>query len=243
MEKDRKIFIGIILILLLFTFVASILAFQEKKEQNSNKKESDAFLFKQEYESLNGAIQESSGKNYQVVTIPLKNPVDILNEEEAISLLESGTGLLYLGFPECPWCRSMIPVLLKTLDNMNISSLSYLNIFDIRDTYVLNAKNKLEKTKEGTEKYYKMLEILDEFLDEYTLETSKGKVVDTKEKRILAPSVIAIKNGKVVGIHVGTVASQKDPYQELTTKEEEELSNSYIKLINQVYDLNCDESC
>lgn len=31
--------------------------------------------------------------------------------EEIINILEHGTGIVYLGFPECPWCQAYVKFL------------------------------------------------------------------------------------------------------------------------------------
>ena len=142
MDRDKKIFLGIVLLLLVFMIFVGIIVFKEKRE-TSNVDNTEAIIFKNEYETLNNMVNENNGKSYKELIISSNNPVDILSEEETISLLESGTGVLYLGFPECPWCRSMLPVLLQTLDNMNIDKLYYFNIKDKRDTLTLNSKNKV----------------------------------------------------------------------------------------------------
>ncbi len=242
MDKDKKFFLGIIFILLFFMVLVGIVTYKDKKEDPFTIN-NDAIQFKNEYESLNNVVNENDGKTMKELSIPQDNPVDIINEEEAISLLKSGTGILYMGFAECPWSRSMLPVLLQTLDNMNIDRLYYLNIFDIRDTLVLNDQNKVEISEEGTDGYYEMLKLLDDFLNPYYLTGENDKKIDAKEKRIYAPTVIGIKNGQIVGIHTGTVEDQIDPYEPLTQEQEETLSQDFIDLINQVYDVNCDEEC
>lgn len=241
MNKDKKIFIGIILLLLVFMIFVGILAFQDKKEEITNNQ--DAINFKNEYESLNNVVRDKDGKTIKEISISANNPVDILTEEETISFLENGTGIIYLGFPDCPWCRSMLPVLLNALDNMSIDRLYYLNISNIRDTLILDEKNRVEIQEEGTQSYYKMLEIMDAVLDPYYLTALDGKKIDTKEKRIYAPTVVAVKEGKIVDIHVGTVESQEDPYIDLTEEQQEELCNRFIEMIQKVYNVNCDEAC
>jgi len=246
MDKDKKIFLGIILLLLVFMVFVGIIAFRDKKIEDDNKPTSvseDAIKFKEEYESLNGVVNESNGKKTKELSISTTNPVDILTEEETISLLEDGTGILYLGFPECPWCRSMLPVLLNTLDNTSIDKLYYLNIYELRSVLELNKKNKVEVVRKGTDSYYKMLELMDEYLEPYYLTSEDDKKIDTKEKRIYAPTVVAIKDGEIKGIHVSTIDSQKDPYKNLTKKQENELSSIFMDLINEVYDVSCDEAC
>lgn len=241
MDKDKKMFLGIILLLFAFMLFIGILAFQDKKEVIVGS--TDAILFKNEYESLNNVVREKDGKTIKELSISSTNPVDILTEEETVSLLENGTGILYFGFADCPWCRSLLPTLLSTLDNMSIDRLYYLNIGSIRDTLALDEKNKVEVKEEGTKGYYKILELMDGVLEPYYLTTSDGKKIDTKEKRLYAPTVVGVKNGKIVGIHVGTVESQKSGYDDLTEEETKELNGSLMELINKVYDVNCDEAC
>lgn len=242
MEKDKKLFLGIIFVLIAFVIFVSVLAFQEKKEKMGNVS-TDAFTFKKEYESLNNMVHENNGKTMKELTIASDNPVTIVGEEKAVALLENGTGILYMGFSDCPWCRTMVPVLLQSLAALHIDQLYYLNIQEIRDVLVLNDKNKVETIKEGTESYYKMLEIMDSVLEPYYLETENGKKIDTKEKRIYAPAVIGFKDGEIVGAHLGTVESYTDPYQDLTKEQQIELTDSYKELIRRVYDIECDDAC
>ncbi len=242
MDKDKKMFLGIILLLFAFMLFVGILAFRDKREEIASGN-TDALLFKTEYESLNNVVREKDGKTIKELSISSANPVDILTEEETVSLLESGTGILYFGFADCPWCRSLLPVLLSTLDNMSIDRLYYLNVGSIRDTLTLDEKNKVEVKEEGTKGYYKILELMDSVLDPYYLTTSDGKQIDTKEKRLYAPTVVGIKNGKIVGIHVGTVDSQKSGYDDLAEEEKSELNKHLSELVNKVYDVNCDDAC
>lgn len=241
MDKDKKMFIGILMLLIAFMIFIGIVAFRDKKENTINN--ADAISFKNEYESLNNVVREKDGRTIKEISIDINNPVDILTEEEAIALLESGTGILYFGFPDCPWCRSMLPVLLSTLDSMSIEKLYYLNISSIRDTLALGEKNKVEVKEEGTQGYYKILELMNDVLDPYYLTNEDGKKIDTKEKRLMAPTVVAVKNGKIVDIHVGTVDSQESGYDDLSIEQQEELQNRFMELIRSVYEVDCDEAC
>lgn len=241
MDKDKKMFLGILLLLFMFMIFVGIIAFRDKKEENSMN--TDAINFKNEYESLNNVVNDKSGKTIKEISIDASNPVDILTEEETVSLLENGTGIIYFGFPDCPWCRSMLPVLLKTLSNMSIDKLYYLNVKNMRDTLSLGEKNKVEVKEEGTKGYYKILELLDDVLEPYYLTSEDGKKIDTKEKRLYAPTVVAVKDGKIVDIHVGTVDSQASGYDDLSIEQQEELSNRFMELVRKVYNVDCDEAC
>lgn len=241
MDKDKKMLVSILLLLFVFMIFIGLIAFRDKKEENVVN--SDAISFKNEYEALNNVVRDKDGKTIKEISISTNNPVDIVTEEEAVSLLESGTGILYFGFPDCPWCRSMLPVLLSTLDNMNIDRLSYLNVKNIRDTLALGEKNKVEVKEEGTKGYYKILELMDGVLEPYYLTSEDGKKIDTKEKRLYAPTVVAVKEGKIVDIHVGTVESQASGYDDLSKEQQEELQNRFMELVRKVYSIDCDEAC
>ena len=54
---------------------------------------------------------------------------------------------------------------------------------------------------------------------------------------------ILIKDGKIVDIHVGTVESQENGYDDLSIEQQEELQNRFMELIRKVYQVDCDESC
>ncbi len=244
MNKDNKVFIGIILLLLFSMLFLGFMTFRNKQEEQAKSGgNAEGLIFKNEYESLNNVVREKDGRTIKEISINANNPVDIISEEEAIDLLENGTGILYFGFPDCPWCRSMLPVLLTTLDNMSIDKLYYLNISGIRDTLSLGEKNKVEVKEEGTQGYYKLLELMDDVLEPYYLTNEEGKKIDTKEKRLMAPTVIGVKDGKITSIHVGTVESQESGYDDLTIEEQEELSNIFMELVRTVYEIDCDEAC
>ena len=70
----------------------------------------DNIKFKEEYERLNGKKSESG--TYLKVKIDKDNPMIYANIEDVQKLLENGTGVVYFGFPECPWCRNMVPNLI-----------------------------------------------------------------------------------------------------------------------------------
>ena len=75
-----------------------------------NNKEIDAIKFKAEYESINGQ-ENSSNKNYAILDINKDNPMIYADYDKVFEVL-NGTGVIFFGFKECPWCRTAIPVLL-----------------------------------------------------------------------------------------------------------------------------------
>ena len=56
---------------------------------------------------------------------------------------------------------------------------------------------------------------------------NSGKLIDTGEKRLYAPTVVFIKNGEINEVIEGSVDSQKDPYILLDETQKDELKNKY----------------
>ena len=196
--------------------------------------------FYDEYISYNGK-EASNGKTYPKVTIAKNNLYYYASEDEIKELLDNGTGVLYLGFPTCPWCRNIVSVLNEAGIDYGIAKINYYNIKDIRSTITVNDNNELE-TKKGTDFYYQLLEKLDNYLEDYTITDKKDKTIKTGEKRLYAPTVIFVKNGEVVEFIEGTVDSQKDPYVALNENQRNELISKYQAGFNKLGDI-CDEKC
>ncbi len=205
-------------------------------------KNSDAIKFKNEYESLNGKKGYGDNINPEV-KIDKKNAVKYADADKIIDVLDNGTGIIYLGYPECPWCRNAVPVLLEAASELNVKDVYYMNLKDERDTIEVMEDGTLKTTKEGTEGYKKLLKRLDAVLDEYVLEDLNGNEVKTGEKRIYVPLMLFVREGKIVGVHSDTVSSQTNPYVALTTDQKNELLDIYIDLIHKVLNDVCDSSC
>lgn len=194
----------------------------------------DPIKFKEEYETLNGKLNAAGTKVYSDLKLSKTNTVKYGSEEAIIDLIKNGTGVVYFGFPTCPWCRTMVPVLLELAEEENVL-VHYLNISGIRSSYVLEedeTKAKLEYV--GTDNYYILLELLDSYLEDYTLTNKAGEKIKTGEKRLFAPTVVFVKEGEIVGVHVGTVDSQEDPYVALTKEQKSELKNIYLDYMNKI---------
>ncbi len=231
MKKPIQIILAIILTLVGMFSVYEII------NKTSNNEITDNEKFKEEYESLNDKINNSNSKAYPNVDIIEKNNIVYSTEDEIVNLIKSGTAVIYLGFPECPWCRNAIPVLLDAMSETSLEKIYYLNVKDIRNIKKLDENSNVVTEKEGTIGYYKILETLGDKADVY-----KG-LNDESIKRIYAPTVIFVRNGKVTSLHTSTLESQKDPYIKLTDEQTSELKEIYLKGIHKVLADLCDESC
>lgn len=193
--KDKKllVYLLVLAIVILITIVLGIIV------KNNQSNYADSIRFKEEYESMNDSVP---------MTIDEDNPIKYLDYEGVEELLTSGTGVIYFGFPSCPWCRNVIPVLFDVADKNNWDTIYYANPREL---------------KSDETKYNKLLDILSEYLRE-----SEGKKV------LYVPDVYFVKDGKIVGHHISTVESQTDPTISLTVEQVEELSNIYQSLFDQI---------
>lgn len=196
----------------------------------------DSIKFKEEYESLNGK-ENDNGKEYLNVSVDSSNPIVYSSFQEISDVIEKGTGIIYFGFPECPWCRNAVPVLLDAAKELNVNKIYYFNALSIRDKKHLDDNGNIITDEEGTEEYKKLIEILYDQLPSY-----EG-LNDDSIKRLYFPTVLFVKDGKIIGIYTSTVDSQKDPYVKLNDEQYSELKNIYLDLINKTYDILCDQSC
>lgn len=196
----------------------------------------DALKFKNEYEILNGTKNDYN-KEYLKMEIDSNNPVVYATYDEIMNVLDDGTGIIYFGFPECPWCRNAVPVLLDALEELGIDKIYYFNALDMRDQKHLDENGNIVVDKKGTEDYKKLVQRLYEVLPVY------DGLNDDTIKRLYFPTVVFVKDGNVIGLHTSTVNSQEDPYKGLTKNQYNELKQIYTDYINETYDILCDQSC
>ncbi len=146
---------------LILIIIVSIVSGCNKEE----KKKTDAIIFKEEYETLNG---KTIGDNtYQKVSIPEDNAIQYSNIEEVLHLLKEGTAIIYFGAPDDFLSRSIIETLLNTANMVGIETIYYLNATEIRDTKHLDINGEIVTEKEGTKEYYQLLDILEPHLPIY----------------------------------------------------------------------------
>lgn len=159
-KKNRGILLAVILVVIagLAIFLIPKLTSPKTTPEPENNVLSNAQKFRQEYP----AVSEGNRFAYKSV-------------EQIIEQLESGTGVIYFGFPECQWCQKYVEYLDEVAVNRGLAQISYYNIREIR--------------KENTEQYQKIVALLkDHGLD---------KDADGNP-RVYVPEVVAVKDGKVI---------------------------------------------
>ena len=97
------------------------------------------------------------------------------SDKEVLNIFDSGSGVVFLGFPQCPWCQHLSEYVDQAARAEGIAKIYYLNIRDAR------ANN--------SEVYQKLVKKLEPYLDKD----------DNGKPRIFVPDVSIVKNGKIIG--------------------------------------------
>lgn len=198
-------------VLLIFIFIFTVTACT-----TTEKEKTDAEKFKEEYESLNGT-ESSSGKTIRTISISDNNPFVYATEDDIIEKIENNeTFIVYFGFASCPWCRSVLEEMEHAAKDLNVDKIYYVDVLDIRDVQEINNEGNIVTTKEGTEGYHYLVGKIENVLSEYTLTDSEGEKISLGVKRIYAPNVVVVSNGKAIEMEEGISDELKDPYSELT---------------------------
>lgn len=95
--------------------------------------------------------------------------------DEVVSIFEGGSGLVFLGFTECPWCQQLAPIVDEAAKSEGLEKIYYLNIKKARS--------------DNDETYKKLVASLSEYLDKD----------ENGNPRIFVPDVTAVREGVVVG--------------------------------------------
>ena len=229
--KDNKLFMIIVTVLAAIVLVLNI------QRVISNNSQTDGIKFKEEYEKLNGK-KNDQGKKYREIIIDSKNKMVYKTTEEVLNLIDKKKSfVLYFGFDTCPWCRSVVPTLASISKELN-QEVYYIDVKDIRDTFELDDDNKPKLVKKSSKDYSKLLEKLEPVLEDYTLTDSDNNEIKVGEKRIYAPSIVSVIDGKAKELTTGISDKQTDGYMKLTKEMEKETYNKIKKVLKQVSDKN-----
>ncbi len=94
---------------------------------------------------------------------------------QVLEIFEKGSGIVFLGFPSCPWCQQLAPLVDKAAKESNIPVIYYLNI---RDLHQNNDSN-----------YQAIIKKLAPHL----------KQDESGSPRVYVPDVSALHKGEIVG--------------------------------------------
>ena len=154
MKNKKIILISSIVFILLITLLVLFLVF--KKNKINKNIDEEKIKFAEEYKTTKDNVF-----TYRTIN-------------EVNKILKTDTGLIFLGFPKCPWCRGYVPIINEVAKKEGLEKIYYFNIYEDR--------------KNNTEEYQEMVKLLKRFL----------RNDDEGNERIYAPSLIAVKNGKIL---------------------------------------------
>lgn len=187
---------------------------------------SDQKKFKLEYEKYNGKESLLYSKKYPTIEIPITNNIEYTSYKKVIKILEKGTGVVFLSYPQCIKSRIIISDFLNDAKKMNVDKIYYANIYSIRDEKKL-IDNKVETIKKGTNDYYKILELLGENKKVY-------KEVGDDSSRIYLPAIIFVKNGNLESVYQSSSDSDEQSFKKMTKKERKEFRKTIRNNIRKI---------
>ena len=204
--KNNKVIIiimGVIIVLLIAVVVFLLVRDNNEVNSDNNQVVTDAAKFAEEYP----AVAEDNVFVYTDV-------------DKIIDTLENGTGVVYLGFPECQWCDQYVVYLNEVAKENGISEIHYYNIREDRSN--------------NTDNYLKIVSLLEDYLED----DEEGN------PRVYVPAVIFMNNGKIVGFDDETsldTEGASTPSEYWTDEKVNALKdrlNSYIDKANVCIDCN-----
>ena len=199
---------------------------------NNNKKElTDGEKFKEQYEAVNKYESEYTYEKYVQLSIDEDNPMVYKTAKETLEILKNETAIVFMGYPESDLTRTVLPILLDVLKENDIKKVYYLDILEIRDEFVFDGDIMPKQVSKGTNAYYELVDYLRKYLDEYYVEDSVGNRYDTLVRRINTPTILTVKDGKVLDFHWGAVIYHNELHFELNEAEQEKLKELYDEMI------------
>lgn len=189
--KKNKTYIILIVIICMITIMMAI----TNKENNSE----DAKRFAKEY------TQVSEDNKFIYTTA-----------EKIIEILQKGTGIIYLGFPECPWCQAYSVYLNEVAKETKTKKIYYCNTKELKNN--------------NKENYDKIINLIKEYLP---------YKVDEKKTILYVPNVTIVKNGKIIGNEnttakdIGNATKPEEFWDNQKVLKLKETLKTYIKEIKQ----------
>lgn len=196
---EKKITTIVIALMAILVAIGGYFTFQKKKESDTKKPEisEDSKNFAKEYTN----VTEDNVFVYRDV-------------DEIIKIMEHGTGVVYLGYPECPWCQAYVKYLNEVAKKVGIEKIYYCNTKKVKE--------------ENMDKYHELISLL----------TGHLQYNDEGEEWIYVPNVSFHINGEIIGNDYETskdTHNLKDPKEYWTEEEVAELKSTLTSYMDQVY--------
>ena len=228
MKKIKEILIFCILVIVIGIAMATVVIKIEQKSNEDNAyKENinsestsnitpteDALRFKKEYEDVNGTIREKDGMLFNNVDIPEQNPIQYINIDEFVDILNNKSGIVFLSSPTCPYCRASISSLLKAAKELKMTTIYYYDIS--KDENETDSENEIQELKR-----YGIITENEEGKNAWKI----PQLLNIKDKKIVSSA-----NGAMYELENG-----QTKYDKLTQTQENDIYNIYKKVLTYSY--------
>lgn len=179
-------------------------------------------------ETATPTIETSENVMSEYEQLPEENVFYAGNEESLLKLLKHGSGVIYLGFDECPWCQAFAPYLNEVSEDNDLRVMYY----DI-----------LEDRTNDTEFYQELVSTILEQGEDIIGYDNDGNA------RVYVPLVLYIVRGEIIGStdetsRLSTDDIQPEEYwtEENVTALKEEL-DSYSKQVKTAQEETDSQGC
>jgi len=126
-------------------------------------------------EIVTATISDSQRFSSAYTEVESDNVFKIKSAKETIDILESGTGIVFIGFPSCPWCQAYAPMLNDLAKEHGVTEIAY---FDIK-----------EDRQNETDDYKKIVSLLSAYL----------QLDENGNERVYVPETAFVINGTLIG--------------------------------------------
>ena len=131
--------------------------------------------------------------------------------QEAIDMFENQeSGILYFGFPDCPWCIEALPIMAEAAKE-NDKNIYYVQTRD-------EERNLIYTDEEKTA----ILSYVGQFEDT----DDEGNVA------LFVPLVVVVEDGEALSGHVGTIEGHDAPARQMNEDEQDQLKGIYVEMFS-----------
>lgn len=189
MKKVKSSLLAVLGLALLLVILAGLQYRQRKAQQ------ADYSAMVASYTAWDGLEREDDpGHFFQPVDFPPQGHVRLITAEQVLKLQD---GIVFFGYPTCPWCRNTLPLVLETVNELG-HPLYYCQLDLYRDEYEIQ-NGVLVCTTPAGDGYPELLDKLANHLEDYVLTDAQGNSLPVGEKRLYAPSVVIFQDGSATG--------------------------------------------
>ncbi|MGL4336531.1 MAG: TlpA family protein disulfide reductase [Turicibacter sp.] len=139
--------------------------------------------------------------------LPSHHLIQTIDFTEAKEIIADGSGIIFMSYPGCPWCQEAIAVVNEVAKELKINEVYYLNV------------KELKREETGINEYDELTSLLRDHL-----------TIENGEPVMYVPDTYVIKNGEILGHHLGTTDSHDAFEREMNEDELNELKTTFREL-------------